>query len=107
MPELVGIIPDSGGVLRLPKRLPPAIVNGQMMLMTGRRMNAKRRYAGAFTNPVVSAAELMDSARELSQIKSPTKGAPPCSRALKDLPLPPTSRLSVERRLQINAAVVF
>lgn len=45
LPEAqLGIVPDSGGVLRLPKRLPPAIVNE--MLMTGRRMNAQRRYAG-------------------------------------------------------------
>jgi enoyl-CoA hydratase/carnithine racemase len=40
LPEAkLGIVPDSGGVLRLPKRLPPAIVNE--MVMTGRRMNAE------------------------------------------------------------------
>ncbi|QUJ00806.1 hypothetical protein KCP73_07870 [Salmonella enterica subsp. enterica] len=35
----LGIVPDSGGVLRLPKLLPPAIVNE--MVMTGRRMSAE------------------------------------------------------------------
>ncbi len=40
LPEAkLGIVPDSGGVLRLPKLLPPAIVNE--MVMTGRRMSAE------------------------------------------------------------------
>lgn len=40
LPEAkLGIVPDSGGVLRLPKILPPAIVNE--MVMTGRRMGAE------------------------------------------------------------------
>ena len=43
LPEAkLGIVPDSGGVLRLPKILPPAIVNE--MVMTG-QTNGRRRGA--------------------------------------------------------------
>ena len=66
LPEAkLGIVPDSGGVLRLPKLLPPAIVNE--MMMTGRRMSAEEALRWGIVNRVVSQSELMDSARELAQ----------------------------------------
>lgn len=66
LPEAkLGIVPDSGGVLRLPKLLPPAIVNE--MVMTGRRMSAEEALRWGVVNRVVSQSELMESARELAQ----------------------------------------
>jgi crotonobetainyl-CoA hydratase len=65
LPEAKLIVPDSGGVLRLPKRLPPAIVNE--MVMTGRRMNADEALRWGIVNHVVSQDALMNKARELAQ----------------------------------------
>ena len=45
----LGIVPDSGGVLRLPKILPPAIVNE--MVMTGRRMGAEEALRWGIVKP--------------------------------------------------------
>ncbi len=50
-------------MLRLPKILPPAIVNE--MVMTGRRSGTEALVG--IINRVVSQAELMDNARELAQ----------------------------------------
>lgn len=51
LPEAkLGIVPDSGGVLRLPKLLPPAIVNE--MVMTGRRMSAEEALRWGIVNRV-------------------------------------------------------
>jgi Enoyl-CoA hydratase/carnithine racemase len=65
LPEVkLGIVPDSGGILRLPKILPPAIVNE--LVMTGRRMDAHEALRWGIVNRVVSPDALMDSARELA-----------------------------------------
>ncbi|MGH6932127.1 MAG: enoyl-CoA hydratase-related protein [Dongiaceae bacterium] len=80
LPEVkIGIVPDSGGILRLPKRLPRAIA--MEMLFTGRRMAAMEAARYGLVNRVVPAAELLASARELaSQIVS---GAPLATAAIK------------------------
>ncbi|NCG54842.1 crotonobetainyl-CoA hydratase [Serratia fonticola] len=82
LPEAkLGIVPDSGGVLRLPKILPPALVNE--MVMTGRRMDAQEALHWGIVNRVVSPDALMDSARELAaQIVS---SAPLAIAALKEI----------------------
>ena len=55
LPEAkLGIVPDSGGVLRLPKILPPAIVNE--MVMTGRRMGAEEAQQLVNSAPLAIAA---------------------------------------------------
>lgn len=65
LPEaLLGIVPDSGGVLRLPKLLPRAVVNE--LLMTGRRMDAEEALRWGIINRVVAGEELLNSARELA-----------------------------------------
>ena len=65
LPEAgLGIIADSGGVLRLPKRLPAAIASE--MLMTGRAMDAAEAERWGLVNAVVGADQLMDKARELA-----------------------------------------
>lgn len=82
LPEAkLGIVPDSGGVLRLPKILPPALVNE--MVMTGRRMDAQEALHWGIVNRVVSPGELMACARELAaQIVS---SAPLAIAALKEI----------------------
>lgn len=65
LPEAtIGIIPDSGGVLRLPRALPRAVA--LEMLYTGRRMGAAEAAHWGLFNAVVPAAELMPKARELA-----------------------------------------
>lgn len=82
LPEVkLGIVPDSGGILRLPKILPPAIINE--LVMTGRRMDAHEALRWGIVNRVVSPEALMDSARELAaQLVS---GAPLAIAALKEI----------------------
>lgn len=66
LPELkLGMLPDSGGVLRLPKRLPRAIATE--LLMTGRRMSAQEAKSWGLVNQVVAAEELMPAAQALAQ----------------------------------------
>lgn len=82
LPEAkLGIVPDSGGVLRLPKILPPALVNE--MVMTVRRMDAQEALHWGIVNRVVSPDALMTCARELAaQIVS---SAPLAIAALKEI----------------------
>ncbi|EHN3562272.1 carnitinyl-CoA dehydratase [Escherichia coli] len=80
-----------GGVLRLPKILPPAIVNE--MVMTGRRMGAEEALRWGIVNRVVSQAELMDNARELAQ--QLVNSAPLAIAALKEI-YRTTSEMPVE-----------
>lgn len=61
----LGMIADSGGVLRLPRRLPRAIA--AELMMTGRRMGAREALAWGLVNQVVAPAQLMDSAQALAQ----------------------------------------
>jgi crotonobetainyl-CoA hydratase len=60
----LGIVPDAGGLLRLPARLPrPVAVE---YLLTGRRMTAAEAARWGLVNQVVPAAETMTAARELA-----------------------------------------
>jgi crotonobetainyl-CoA hydratase len=65
LPEVkLGMIPDSGGVLRLPRRLPRAIATE--LLLTGRRMSAQEAARWGLVNQVVPAEALMQTAQELA-----------------------------------------
>ncbi len=65
LPEVkLGMIPDSGGVLRLPRRLPRAIATE--LLLTGRRMSAQEAARWGLVNQVVPAETLMAAAQELA-----------------------------------------
>lgn len=82
LPECkLGIVPDSGGMLRLPKILPPAIANE--MMMTGRKMDAEEALRWGIVNRVVDSAKLMETARELAQ--QLTLSAPLSIAALKEI----------------------
>lgn len=66
LPEVkLGMMADSGGVLRLPRRLPRAIA--AELLLTGRRMNALEAARWGLANQVVAADQLMTAALQLAR----------------------------------------
>lgn len=65
LPEVkLGMVADSGGVLRLPRRLPRAIATE--LLLTGRRMSAQEAARWGLVNHVVPADALLPAAQELA-----------------------------------------
>ena len=80
LPEVnLGFVPDAGGVLRLPRRMPRAIA--MEMLLTGRRIDATEAARWGIVNKVVPQPELMDTARELAE--QIANAAPLATRAVK------------------------
>lgn len=66
LPEVkLGMVADSGGVLRLPRRLPRAIA--LEMLLTGRRMGALEAARWGLVNRVVAPNALLETAQALAQ----------------------------------------
>lgn len=66
LPEVtLGLLADSGGILRLPRRLPQAIA--REMLLTGRRMGADEAARWGLVNQVTAADTLMDAAQALAR----------------------------------------
>jgi crotonobetainyl-CoA hydratase len=59
------MVADSGGLLRLPRRLPRPLA--MELLLTGRRMGAAEALRLGLLNQVVPADELIDAARALAQ----------------------------------------
>jgi len=65
LPETgLGIIPDAGGVLRLPRLLPRPIA--VELLLTGRRMTAQEAHRRGVVNQLVPGRQLMSAARNLA-----------------------------------------
>lgn len=65
LPEVkLGIVPDAGGLLRIPARVPTAIA--AEFLLTGRRIPALEALRWGLVNRVVPATELMQSALDLA-----------------------------------------
>lgn len=81
LPELpIGIIPDSGGIQRVPRRLPYNIA--VELLLLGRRMSAQEAKHYGMVNAVVPKERLMETARDWAdRIAS---GAPLTIQALKE-----------------------
>lgn len=80
LPEVnLGFVPDAGGIVRLPARLPRAIA--MEMLLTGRRMGAQEAARWGLVNRVADRGTLMDEARELADAVA--AGAPLATRAVK------------------------
>jgi crotonobetainyl-CoA hydratase len=77
----LGMIPDSGGVLRLPRRVPRAVATE--LLMTGRRMGAQEALRWGLANQVVAADQLLDAAQALAQ--QLVKAAPLALAAIKEV----------------------
>lgn len=65
MPEAaIGVVGDSGGIIRLPRRIPRAIA--MEMLMTGRRASAQELERWGLINRVVPKGKLMEAALDLA-----------------------------------------
>jgi crotonobetainyl-CoA hydratase len=60
----LGIIPDAGGVLRLPRRLPRPVA--MELLLTGRRLTAADALEAGVVNAVVAIDQLLAAAHELA-----------------------------------------
>jgi crotonobetainyl-CoA hydratase len=81
LPELpIGIIPDSGGIQRVPRRLPYNIA--VEMLLLGRRMPAAEAKQYGMVNAVVPKEKLMETARSWADAIG--AGAPLTIQALKE-----------------------
>jgi crotonobetainyl-CoA hydratase len=92
LPEVtLGMVADSGGVLRLPRRLPAAVA--AEMLLTGRRMAAAEAYRWGLANRVVSADALVDEAMTFARAVS--AAAPLAVAAVKEI-LDATEAVSVD-----------
>ncbi len=64
LPEAtIGVIPDAGGILRLPRRLPHAIA--MEMMLTGKRLSAHEALRFGLINQIAPRGELMAAARAL------------------------------------------
>ncbi len=65
LPEAqIGLMPDAGGVFRLPRRLPEALA--LEMLLTGRRLSALEALQFGLVNQVVTAADLLSAAQAMA-----------------------------------------
>ena len=65
LPEAtIGVIPDAGGILRLPRRLPHAIA--MEMMLTGKRLPAEAALRFGLINQIVPRRNLMAEARALA-----------------------------------------
>jgi acetyl-CoA C-acetyltransferase len=60
----VGLIAGAGGVVRLPRAVPPKLANE--MILTGRRLTAAEALAHGLVNRVVPAGQALDGARSLA-----------------------------------------
>ena len=81
LPELpLGIVPDSGGVQRVPKRLPHNIA--MEILLLGRRMSAQEAHHYGMVNKVVPKDKHLEAAREWADIIA--TGAPLTIQGLKE-----------------------
>ena len=66
LPEVgLGLVADSGGLLRLPRRLPAPVAAD--MLLTGRRMSAREAEQRGLVNQVLPGTELLDGALSLAR----------------------------------------
>jgi crotonobetainyl-CoA hydratase len=93
LPEVkLGLVPDSGGIFRLARRMPPALA--RELLLTGRAIDAAEAERWGIVNRVVERGRLLDEARALAaEIEA---AAPLATRAVKAL-LSATEQMTVER----------
>lgn len=103
LPEAaVGVVADTGGVQRLPRRIPYHIA--MELLLTGRRMAAAEAAHHGLVNAVTPRNKPMDKARELA--RTIAAGAPLSVRATKEL-VRRTEAMSVEDAIKAIHARVF
>ncbi len=92
LPEVkLGLVPDSGGIFRLARRMPPALA--RELLLTGRPIDATEAARWGIVNRVVERERLLEEARALAaEIEA---AAPLATRAVKAI-LAATEQMSVE-----------
>ena len=96
LPEVkLGMVADSGGLQRLPRRLPRAIATE--LVLTGRRMSAQEAQRWGLVNQVVPAEGLMQAAQELAA--AIVQNAPLALAAVKEV-LRETEGLTVAQAYQ-------
>jgi crotonobetainyl-CoA hydratase len=82
LPEVqLGILPDSGGLLRLPKSLPTRLA--REMIMTGRRLEASEALCAGLVSRVADPECLLETAMALAQ--EIIAGAPLAIKAARDI----------------------
>ena len=82
LPEVrLGILPDSGGLLRLPKSIPPRLA--REMILTGRRLDAQEAITLGLVSRVAEPEALLETALELA--REIAKGAPLAIKAARDI----------------------
>lgn len=82
LPEAqLGMLPDSGGLLRLPKAIPARLA--REMILTGRRMEADEALALNLVTRVVAPDALLDSAMDLAETIA--RSAPLAITAARDI----------------------
>ncbi len=92
LPEVpLGIVPDSGGLQRVPKRLPYNVA--MELLLLGRRMEVDEAMHYGMINRVVPSDQLMPTAREWADTIA--EGAPLAVQAIKEI-LRETESMSVK-----------
>lgn len=103
LPEAqLGMLPDSGGLLRLPKAIPERLA--REMILTGRRMEADEALSLGLVSRLVEPEALLDSALELAAAIA--RSAPLAIAAARDI-LRQTEGLEAEQgyRLMRSAAI--
>lgn len=103
LPEAqLGMLPDSGGLLRLPKAIPARLA--REMILTGRRMEADEALSLSLVSRVVEPEALLDSALDLAAAIA--RSAPLAIAAARDI-LRQTEGLEAEQgyRLMRSAAI--
>lgn len=60
----VGLVAGAGGLIRLPRRVPPLVANE--MILTGRRVGAEEARALGLVNRIAPAGQALDAARALA-----------------------------------------
>ena len=97
LPEAqLGMLPDSGGLLRLPKAIPARLAHE--MILTGRRMDADEALALHLVNRVVAPEALLDSAVDLAETIA--RSAPLAIAAARDI-LRATDGMEVAKGYQV------
>ena len=82
LPEVqLGILPDSGGLLRLPRLIPAALA--REMILTGRRIDAAEAHSLGLVSRVTQPQALLDAALELA--RELAKGAPLALQAAREV----------------------
>ena len=103
LPEAqLGMLPDAGGLLRLPKAIPARLA--REMILTGRRMEADEALSLGLVSRLVEPEALLDSALELAAAIA--RSAPLAIAAARDI-LRQTEGLEAEQgyRLMRSAAI--